>query len=372
MNTQQKMRLVHFTSNHFDFLAIPLANQLSELTEFLLIISYFRQAKANSPSDEPRTFLKSSVRTSFFYRNLRKRNPLQLVYDCLIFTRILRFGPKVMLIEGVESPYFVGFYPLLKLFGIHLVFLMHDVIPHSGSEKIVVDMFTRIGVHLCDSIIVFSEDQKKEFEKRFGRNAAAVHLTHPIYYESFYQHQTIQRERWTILFFGQVRPNKGLDILIQASEIARRRIPDLKVIIAGSCEDFASYQKLIVTPTLFELHIENVPDREVGGYFLRSQCSILPYIDATQSAVLLVSLAFNCPVIAADVGGLPEYVSVGENGLLFTKGSASALAETIVDYLLNEERIEYMQTNARTKLTERFSAAVVAKEILAVVSSIEF
>ena len=371
MIAARKIRLVHITSNHHDHHSIPLATELSESSEFLLILSCFRHGNEKVLSSESKVVLKKSVRTLLLHRSARKRNPLQFIYDILMFLTIVDFAPNVVLIEGVDSPYFLAFYPLMKIFGIRLIFMMHDVMPHSGSEKPLVDMFTRLGVHLCDNIVVFSQFQKMEFQKRFSREASVVHLTHPILYEEYYQDHTIQRERWTILFFGQVRPNKGLDILIQAAEIARRQIPDLKVIVAGSCENFEAYEKFIVTSGIFELHLENVPNRDVGGYFLRSQCSVLPYLDATQSGALLVSLAFNCPVIAAEVGGLPEYLSVGENGVLFKRGNVSELAKTIVDLLLNEDRLRYMQNNARTKLIERFSPSAIAREVLAVIDGVQ-
>jgi glycosyltransferase involved in cell wall biosynthesis len=312
-----------------------------------------------------------SVNNHFLARRGRRRNPLQFFYDCIVLADIIRFAPDILLIEGVDSPYFILFYPVMKLFGAHLVFLIHDVVPHTGSEMPILDRLTRLAVELSDSFIVFSEDQLKLFASQYGKTAFVLHLAQSTYYEEYYKEHSIEREPWTVLFFGTVRPNKGLEVLIQAAELARDLIPTLKVIVAGESDEFRQYSKHIMTPSMYELHLRRIPDNEVGSYFLRSQCSIFPYHDATQSGPLLLSLAFNCPVIAANVGGLAEYFTDGVNGLLFEKGNVRELAETIVKLLNDRPLLTKMQDQARTVFMDRFSPQVIAQELIDIVKKLE-
>lgn len=55
-------------------------------------------------------------------------------------------------------------------------------------------------------------------------------------------------------------------------------------------------------------------------------CVVLPYVEASQSGVLLTAYAFGTPVVAARSGGLPEYVRDGHTGLLIPPGDPEALA----------------------------------------------
>lgn len=371
MDTPHKIRLAYCTSGSFEHHAIPLANELSKSCDLLLVISYFQSAKNGPLYDEHKKFVSGSVKEHLFPRYGRRRNPLQIFYDCIVFADIIRFAPDVLLIEGVDSPYFLLFYPLMKLFGVHLFFLMHDVVPHTGSEMPILNGLTRLAVQVSDSFIVFSEDQLRQLANRYGKTGFVLHLVQSTYYEEYYKGHTIEREPWTILFFGTVRANKGLELLIQAAELARDRIPFLKVIVAGACDNFQQYNKYIMTPTMYELRLQRIPDDEVGGYFLRSQCSIFPYHDATQSGPLLLSLAFSCPVIVANVGGLPEYFAEGENGLLFEKENIPELADKIVYLLNNKELLTKMQAQARIFLLDRFSPEVVAQELIDIVKKLE-
>jgi glycosyltransferase involved in cell wall biosynthesis len=63
---------------------------------------------------------------------------------------------------------------------------------------------------------------------------------------------------------------------------------------------------------------------------------VCPYIDATQSGVVLTSYALGRPVIASAVGGLPEYVRDGQTGLLVAPGDPAALAAAIERVLLED------------------------------------
>ena len=58
-----------------------------------------------------------------------------------------------------------------------------------------------------------------------------------------------------------------------------------------------------------------------------------PYLDATQSGVVLTAYAFGTPVVASAVGGLPEYVDDGTTGVLVPPGDATSLAEAIIGVL---------------------------------------
>jgi glycosyltransferase involved in cell wall biosynthesis len=76
-----------------------------------------------------------------------------------------------------------------------------------------------------------------------------------------------------------------------------------------------------------------VPNRQLAELFQRSTLVACPYVDATQSGVVLTAYAFRKPVVASDTGGLPEYVHHGETGLLVPPGDPGALAGAVVKLL---------------------------------------
>ncbi len=174
-----------------------------------------------------------------------------------------------------------------------------------------------------------------------------------------------------ILFFGVLAPSKGLPILIEAfSKIVKSH--SLKLIIAGYP---AKHINLI---SLFnqvkELGLENqvkfdlryLPNQEVHALFMMADLIVYPYINSTQSSSIQVAYSFGKPVVASNVGGLPEVIDNGKSGLLVEPENSDDLAEKlnrlISDPLLRKEMGVYAKKLSET----RFSWTSIAAQILQV------
>jgi glycosyltransferase involved in cell wall biosynthesis len=138
-----------------------------------------------------------------------------------------------------------------------------------------------------------------------------------------------------MLFFGFVRQYKGLEYLIRAMPQVLRSVQVKLLIVGEFWEDKEPYLKTIEELRL-QGHIvvvdQYVPNEEVGLYFSAADVVVLPYVDATQSAIVSLAYAFDKPVITTDVGGLPEVVSDGETGFIVPPRDNEALAAAIVNY----------------------------------------
>jgi glycosyltransferase involved in cell wall biosynthesis len=138
-----------------------------------------------------------------------------------------------------------------------------------------------------------------------------------------------------MLFFGFVRQYKGLEYLIRAMPEVLRNVQVKLLIVGEFWEDKEPYLEAIE-----ELGLQGnvvimdryVPNEEVGLYFSAADVVVLPYVDATQSAIVSLAYAFDKPVITTDVGGLPEVVSDGETGFIVPPSDSEALAKAIVKY----------------------------------------
>jgi glycosyltransferase involved in cell wall biosynthesis len=72
-----------------------------------------------------------------------------------------------------------------------------------------------------------------------------------------------------------------------------------------------------------------VPNEEVALYFSAADVVMVPYLSATQSGVIQVAYGFGKPVVATDVGGIPEVVLEGRTGFVVPAGDATALANAV-------------------------------------------
>ena len=158
-------------------------------------------------------------------------------------------------------------------------------------------------------------------------------------------------EEAKVLFFGRVYEYKGLDYLIRAAPIVRRQIPDATFVIAGSGPDWPRCKALIESPECFILREEKVCEPEVTKLFEEASVVVLPYVEASQSGVLMIAYALGKPVIVTNVGSLTEVVDDGRTGLVVPPRDEVALAGAIVRLLENEDLRKAMGAEGYAKAT---------------------
>lgn len=143
------------------------------------------------------------------------------------------------------------------------------------------------------------------------------------------------------LFFGHLRPFKGLDLALRAW---REIESDVVLLVAGEAwwESEAEYRKLAEGMGNVRLEFRFIPDAEIATYFAAADVVLAPYRVEAQSGVVLTAFHFGRPVIAARVGGIPQIVAEGHNGYLIRPESYSALAEAVDRFFrsANREKLE--------------------------------
>jgi glycosyltransferase involved in cell wall biosynthesis len=136
--------------------------------------------------------------------------------------------------------------------------------------------------------------------------------------------------RRRLLFFGIVRPYKGLDVLLRALAAGPE---DVALTVAGEFwggED--ETRKLVAELGLtgrVDLRPGYVPAAEVPGLFAAADALVLPYRSATASQNVWMAHDHGVPVIATRVGGFPEQIRDGVDGLVCAPGDAGSLADAL-------------------------------------------
>lgn len=174
-----------------------------------------------------------------------------------------------------------------------------------------------------------------------------------------------------VLFFGLLAPSKGLDDLIDAFSIAHK-LCDAKLIIAGyptKYIDIEVFKNRIAGLGLNDcviLDTRYLPVEEIGVLMEFATVVVYPYHSSTQSGALQAAYTFGRPVIATEIGGLPEAVENGKNGFLVPVRSPKDLAEKILLLVNNPELSRKMGAHAKYLSETRFSWTSIAKQIVVI------
>ncbi|MGA1030654.1 MAG: glycosyltransferase [Flavobacteriaceae bacterium] len=168
-----------------------------------------------------------------------------------------------------------------------------------------------------------------------------------------------------VLFYGLIRPYKGLDLLLKAFAEPALKNTTIKLAVVGeSYENFSKYKLLIHKLGLEDsvlLDLNFADSSKTQQVF--SACNLVAqtYHTATQSGVTPLAYHFEKPILASDIPGLREPIVKDQTGILIQKTPA-AIAEGVLKLLYNQE-FKVAQLNLKLQ-HENYRWAAFAKNLL--------
>ena len=121
-----------------------------------------------------------------------------------------------------------------------------------------------------------------------------------------------------IIFVGALRPVKGVRYLIEAMKVIIDENRTTKLFIIGDGVERESLERLVEKLGLGD-HVNfigKVPNERVPEYMIASDVFVLPSLSEGFPVTILEAMASGLPIVATNVGGLPEIIKENENGFL--------------------------------------------------------
>jgi len=172
-----------------------------------------------------------------------------------------------------------------------------------------------------------------------------------------------------ILYFGAVRPSKGLEDLLEAF-IRLAPPPHVKLLIVGYPTKHVDMENLsaiaAASPMAGQVVFDPryVPKEEVGALVELASVVVLPYRNATQSGVLHLAYSFARPVIATATGELARAVVPGRTGLIVPPQAPDALKDALAAILADPDHARAMGRQARQLSDTRYAWPRIARTML--------
>jgi len=132
-----------------------------------------------------------------------------------------------------------------------------------------------------------------------------------------------------LLFFGRVLPYKGLGMMLEAMPRIRAVLPDVELEIWGS-GDLAPYRDALACTEGVRLQHGWLDEDAIPGIFERTDICVLPYLEASQSAVVATALASGMPIVTTPISGLVEQIEGGRTGRIASDLSPQAFASAVL------------------------------------------
>jgi glycosyltransferase involved in cell wall biosynthesis len=232
------------------------------------------------------------------------------------------------------------------------VMTAHYVLPPKPGRRQLARARRAFGA--MDAVIAHSEHGARRLREQVGLDPRRIRVIHHGAFdyltrlpeEKSLPPELAAAERPVILFFGLLRPYKGIDTLLEAF----RRVEGAELWIAGNPRiEVEPLRRLAAAaPGRVRFLTRFVEDAEIPAIMRRADIVVLPYRDAEHSGVLYAALAFGKPLVLSAVGGFPEVAEQGAARLVPPEDPV-ALAATLSELVGDEgARIELGKAAAKT------------------------
>lgn len=252
-----------------------------------------------------------------------------------------------------------------------VVFICHNVLPH--EPFLGTGALTRLALAAGDAFLLHSEADCQQLTA-LRPGARTVVLPQPPgrgFGDPLGKEQARARlgvKGSVLLFFGLIRKYKGLHGLIEALPRVLQALDCTLLVVGEFYEEKARCLDLIRSLGLasnVRIVDRFIPDEEVSLYFSAADVVVLPYESATQSAIIPIAYAFERPVVATRVGGLPEAVRDDETGYLVDPRDPEALARAIIRFYKEGKGMPFEQNIRRLEAGRSWEELAAAIESFA-------
>jgi len=283
---------------------------------------------------------------TYIIKGTRQLNFIKKIYNSYRIDKIIDdINPDIVVLDSYLLTYFFTAFKRRK----NSLLIVHDPFFHSG-EKFLIDILLRkFYFSFLDNKLILNENQKEEFIEYYKEDPSKIFSSFLSLYEylTYYKKSKIKKnENFNILFFGRISPYKGIKFLLDAvvDIIENHKDINITLTVAGSGSydfDISPYYKY----SQIEIINKFTTQEELAELISQSSVVVCPYLDATQSGVVMSSFAFKKPVIATNVGGLPEMVKDGETGIIVEPKDSEAIKGAILKLYQTPEILSKMSEN---------------------------
>ena len=248
-----------------------------------------------------------------------------------------------------------------------LVLTAHDVLPREaragqrGAQRRLYERF--------DAVIVHTEHGRRRLTGELGVAHERVHVIPHGVFEHLAERPpsaaAFRTDGQVVLFFGLLRPYKGIDVLLEAW---RDGIEGAELWIVGPPRMNIAPLRAAAPPSV-RFVPRFVDEAELPAYFGRADLVVLPYREIEQSGVLFTALAFGKPLLLSDVGGFAE-VAAGGLARAVPAGDAAALRAALEQLLVDAGARAALATRARAASGGEYGWERIAQRTLSLYRSL--
>jgi glycosyltransferase involved in cell wall biosynthesis len=261
----------------------------------------------------------------------------------------------------------------IRAMGKRVIYTAHNIAPHKYPALLprwIVNHWIRSACRNCDCIFVHSEQLALQMAHFLQQPHPPIHVVpHGVWImreipDASPIEQRLDTRR--LLFFGTIRRNKGLHLLLRAMPL----LPEYTLTIVGEPLDSGYFhneieplvKQLKASGAKIEMNPQFIAEDEIAALLARHSAIVLPYTQefVAQSGVAFMALACELPVICSEAGGLAELMRQFNIGGTYAQQTPQALAAAARQLHEKHDRADWAGKIGAAK--QRYSWRTAAQE----------
>ena len=306
------------------------------------------------------------------------------IWGFIKYIILLRRYIKVIKCDLVHYQFFrrkigILFFKYLNLRGVKLIVTAHNVLPHEKSK---IDYFLNSIIYKnANAIIAHSKLIRDKLVKNFTIDPGKIHIIPHGNFDIYLPDKklTIADARLRLsltlhdnvmLYFGFIRPYKGIDLLLKAFEKSAEKDSKLKLIIAGSAHNIGLQNSIesAIDNSRFKdriiHHLKYIPNEDIAKYFIAADLLVLPYKNIDHSGIIHLAYSFGKAVLATNVGDFNEVIVNEKSGKILKGQSYTELSEAITEMFKDKNKLFKMGNYAKILSETKYSWNDIAKQTI--------
>jgi glycosyltransferase involved in cell wall biosynthesis len=226
----------------------------------------------------------------------------------------------------------------LQALGVRVYLICHDVVPFALPDQNLDEMIRKRAkfYRLADRLVVHNRNSVEDLLTTFGVQGDRIRqFPFPLFDLSPIQprdvHEVPASTRTRFLFLGHLRPEKGLDVLLEAWLRLHAMHPDAELVIAGNLPRGSVYDFKAIERCNVRLVLRFVSDEEYVALIQQSDCVVLPYRRGTNSGVTSTVLALRRCLIVSDIPMFRHHPLI-PTGSFFRSGDSGDLCARLIEF----------------------------------------
>lgn len=261
---------------------------------------------------------------------------------------------------------------VLRCVGVRVVWTLHNLYTHDSGHQDFEKRFVKNVARISTRIIIHSRGAETAFNEEFGKKHShkMVCIPHGNYISVY--PQTISREdsrdrlgirnEKVVLFFGNIKPYKGIDFLV--NEFRKIDLDNVRLLIVGKPDNKNIADEIKNSAKLdprIQMIFQYIEENDVQLYFNASDIVVFPYRDILTSGAVILAMSFGKPCIVVEKGCMLETLHA-EGGVSYSNEEEGALSRALQKMLKKDNYSLVKMGEKNYREVERLNWDMIARK----------